>query len=75
MVYDRSLIPRINDHLPDQIRVFSMTRVTKSFHSRFYCNERAYEYVMPTYALLAANNSASTMLNYRIDGKISYFLY
>ncbi len=75
MVYDQSLIPLINEHLPDQIRVVSLTRVTKSFHSRYYCDERAYEYVMPTYALLAVNNSTSTMLNYRIDGETSCTLH
>ncbi len=72
IVQDPSLLPRINEHLPAQIRVFSMTRVTKSFHCRFYCQEREYEYVMPTYAF-AVQQPLPTMLQYRIDGKNTRF--
>lgn len=43
-------IPDINQHLPPEIRVFSIKRVTKGFNSKMQCDARTYSYTMPTYA-------------------------
>lgn len=64
MVFDHDLIPRINDHLPAQIRVFGMMRATKSFDCRHNCSGRSYEYLLPTYAFASF---PLTTLDYRIE--------
>lgn len=56
----------INAHLPPQIRVMCVKRVTKAFSGRFYCLARVYEYVMPTYAFAPDH---LTTPNYRMPGK------
>lgn len=38
---------RINDHLPQHIRVFDIFRVTNSFSSKSCCGARWYEYILP----------------------------
>lgn len=45
------LIPSINSHLPDQIRIWGYVRTIKSFHSKNQCDSRVYEYLFPTYIL------------------------
>ncbi|CAK9805372.1 Pseudouridylate synthase 1 homolog [Anthophora plagiata] len=41
----------INEHLPKDIRVFGIKRVTKSFNSKNKCDARTYRYILPTFAL------------------------
>lgn len=41
----------INKHLPKDIRVFGIKRVTKGFNSKNQCDARTYRYVLPTFAL------------------------
>lgn len=40
----------INKHLPEDIRVFGVKRVTKGFNSKNRCDARTYRYVIPTFA-------------------------
>lgn len=40
----------INAHLPEQIRILSIKRVTKGFNSKNNCNARTYSYTCPSYA-------------------------
>ncbi|XP_017890874.1 tRNA pseudouridine synthase A [Ceratina calcarata] len=40
----------INKHLPEDIRVFGIKRVTKGFNSKNRCDARTYRYVLPTFA-------------------------
>lgn len=47
---DDTLIQRINDQLPPQIRVFGCVRVTNGFDARHLCDKRRYEYVLPASA-------------------------
>ena len=42
---------RINNHLPSQVRVFGVSRVTSSFSARLSCEGRNYEYLLPVLAL------------------------
>jgi len=44
------IIDRINENLPETIRVFGYTRVTNGFHSKNHCDRRRYEYVLPVKA-------------------------
>ncbi|XP_076646896.1 pseudouridine synthase 1 [Halictus rubicundus] len=41
----------INEHLPKEIRVFGVKRVTKGFNSKNQCDARTYRYVIPTFSL------------------------
>lgn len=50
-VLDGDAVAKINACLPDDIRVFAVARSTKSFNAWKECNERRYEYTMPTYCL------------------------
>ena len=57
----------INTHLPPQIRVMAVRRVTKSFDSRYACGGRMYEYLMPTYAFAPYHLSTP---DYRMPGQL-----
>lgn len=59
----------INTHLPPQIRVMAVKRVTKSFDSRHACTGRMYEYVVPTYAF--APSYHLTTADYRMPGQVT----
>ncbi|KAM8972286.1 pseudouridylate synthase 1 homolog [Pelodytes ibericus] len=49
-------VVEINSHLPPEIRIIDMKRVTKGFNSRDLCDGRTYSYMLPTYALSACDN-------------------
>nr|XP_033343133.1 tRNA pseudouridine synthase A isoform X2 [Megalopta genalis] len=51
----------INEHLPKEIRVFGLKRVTKGFNSKNQCDARTYRYVIPTFAL--APEDPNSLLN------------
>ena len=40
-----------NSFLPSDIRIHSMTKVTKNFNSKLQCTKRRYHYLLPTYML------------------------
>lgn len=46
---------KINEHLPDDIKVFAIKRVTKGFNSKSQCDARTYSYTIPTYAFAPEN--------------------
>lgn len=43
-------IEALNKDLPEEIRVFSVKRVTKGFNSKQNCDARTYSYTLPTFA-------------------------
>jgi tRNA pseudouridine38-40 synthase len=45
------MIARINDNLPPTIRCITYTRCMNSFHAKYSCTSRSYEYILPSYAL------------------------
>ncbi|KAI5959243.1 PUS1 [Candida theae] len=53
IIEDPDLKAKINEHLPDQIRVWGIQRTTKGFDCRKMCSSRVYEYLLPTYSLLS----------------------
>ena len=53
------VVERINDNLPDDIRVFGYFRVTGGFCSRKLCDCRRYGYLLPLWAL-DPNHSVET---------------
>ncbi|OCT89667.1 tRNA pseudouridine synthase A isoform X2 [Xenopus laevis] len=44
-------VEKINSHLPPEIAVIDMKRVTKGFCPKKMCDKRSYSYMLPTYAL------------------------
>ncbi|KAG5419861.1 PUS1 [Candida metapsilosis] len=53
IIEDPELKTKINEHLPDQIRVWGIQRTTKGFDCRKMCSSRVYEYLLPTYSLIS----------------------
>jgi tRNA pseudouridine38-40 synthase len=49
---------KLNDALPQDIRVFGILEAAGSFHSKERCDSRVYEYVMPTYVFAPVNRDA-----------------
>ena len=49
VLHPPGIIQRINDHLPEQIRVFGSRRVVKGFDARKACDKRRYEYILPAW--------------------------
>ncbi|KAL1838174.1 hypothetical protein VTJ49DRAFT_2976 [Mycothermus thermophilus] len=52
IVEDEDIVDKINQHLPDQIRVWGIQRTSNGFSCYQACDSRQYEYLMPSYALL-----------------------
>ena len=44
------ILEAVNSHLPAQIRVFDLRRVTKRFDAKLQCSARSYQYMSPTFA-------------------------
>uniref|UniRef100_A0A0N4ZJ97 Pseudouridylate synthase 1 homolog n=1 Tax=Parastrongyloides trichosuri TaxID=131310 RepID=A0A0N4ZJ97_PARTI len=55
---------RMNDHLPNDIRILGFKNTTKSFHSQKDCSSRTYSYTVPSYTF--APVSELTEPGYRI---------
>ncbi|KAI8341958.1 pseudouridine synthase [Chlamydoabsidia padenii] len=47
---EQVMVDTINQHLPEQIRVWGITDVIRSFHAKTNCDSRVYEYLLPSYA-------------------------
>ncbi|KAL2270621.1 hypothetical protein VTJ83DRAFT_2805 [Remersonia thermophila] len=52
IVEDEDIVDKVNQHLPDQIRVWGIQRTSNGFSCYQACDSRQYEYLMPSYALL-----------------------
>lgn len=54
-VDDPEIVEKINEHLPEQIRVWGTLRTNNAFNCYQACDSRWYEYLMPSYTLLPPN--------------------
>lgn len=52
IIEDEDIIDKINAQLPEHIRVWGISRVTKGFDCRKHCGSRIYEYLIPTFSFL-----------------------
>ncbi|XP_017776841.1 PREDICTED: tRNA pseudouridine synthase A, mitochondrial isoform X1 [Nicrophorus vespilloides] len=52
-------IEKVNEHLPETIRVFGSRRVTKGFNSKVQCDARTYMYMLPTVAFAPFDEEVS----------------
>lgn len=59
IIEDENLMSKINEHLPETIRVWGIERTNKAFDCRKMCGSRVYEYLLPSYVFLAPKPSTS----------------
>lgn len=59
IIEDPDVVEKINSHLPDQIRVWGISRTNKSFECRKMCSSRVYEYLIPSYSFLPPKPSSA----------------
>ncbi|ODQ82836.1 hypothetical protein BABINDRAFT_159335 [Babjeviella inositovora NRRL Y-12698] len=52
IIEDPELLSKVNEELPEQIKVWGIERTNKSFDCRKMCSSRVYEYLIPSYAFL-----------------------
>lgn len=52
IIEDPKIKEKINDNLPEGIRIWDIKRVNKAFDCRKLCGSRWYEYLLPTYSLI-----------------------
>ncbi|GBB93822.1 hypothetical protein RclHR1_22370005 [Rhizophagus clarus] len=47
-----NVVEKINENLPNQIRMWGFVKVIRSFHAKTLCDSRIYEYLLPTYVFI-----------------------
>jgi tRNA pseudouridine38-40 synthase len=52
LIVEDGIVDKINEHLPEQIRVWGIQRTSNGFSCYQACDSRWYEYLMPSYSLL-----------------------
>ncbi|KAK4032014.1 pseudouridine synthase [Parachaetomium inaequale] len=52
LIVEEGIVDKINEHLPEQIRVWGIQRTSNGFSCYQACDSRWYEYLMPSYSLL-----------------------
>ncbi|XP_047425151.1 tRNA pseudouridine synthase A isoform X2 [Mugil cephalus] len=61
------IMAKINEHLPPQIRVLGLKRVTQSFNSKNNCDARTYSYMSPTVAFAPKDYDTENIAAYRLE--------
>ncbi|CAN6661023.1 tRNA pseudouridine synthase 1 [Trichomonascus vanleenenianus] len=59
IIEDPNIVTKINDNLPETVRVWGISRTNKSFECRKMCSSRVYEYLIPSYSFLPPNPSSA----------------
>jgi len=57
----KEAVKLVNAQLPTDIHVYSIVPVTRSFNGYQMCHERTYEYFLPTFALMSADEYRELM--------------
>ncbi|CAG8475589.1 1331_t:CDS:10 [Acaulospora morrowiae] len=57
------IIERINENLPEQIRLWGYVRTIRSFHAKTLCDSRVYEYLIPTYVFIPNETIPSVQIS------------
>ncbi|KAM8829176.1 pseudouridylate synthase 1 homolog isoform 2-T2 [Spinachia spinachia] len=58
---------KINEHLPQQIKVLGLKRVTQGFNSKNNCDARTYAYMLPTVAFSSKNYDTADAAAFRLE--------
>ncbi|CAI2173813.1 17697_t:CDS:10 [Funneliformis geosporum] len=53
---------KINENLPDQIRIWGYVKVIRSFHAKTLCDSRIYEYLLPTYVFIPSEKKSNSIV-------------
>ncbi|KAA8584179.1 pseudouridylate synthase 1 homolog [Etheostoma spectabile] len=61
------IIEKINEHLPSQIRVLGLKRVTQGFNSKNNCDARTYAYMLPTVAFSPKDYDTGNIAAFRLE--------
>ncbi|XP_019937118.2 pseudouridylate synthase 1 homolog [Paralichthys olivaceus] len=61
------VIEKINEHLPKQIRVLGLKRVTQGFNSKNNCDGRTYSYMLPTVAFSPKDSDTGNIAAFRLE--------
>lgn len=61
------IIEKINEHLPPQIRVLGLKRVTQGFNSKNNCDARTYSYTLPTVAFAPKDYDTEEAAAFRLS--------
>uniref|UniRef100_A0A3B3ZLV6 Pseudouridylate synthase 1 homolog n=1 Tax=Periophthalmus magnuspinnatus TaxID=409849 RepID=A0A3B3ZLV6_9GOBI len=61
------IIEKINQHLPLQIRVLGLKRVTQGFNSKNNCDARTYSYTLPTVAFASKDYDTEKAAAFRLS--------
>lgn len=61
------IIEKINGHLPPQIRVLGLKRVTQGFNSKNNCDARTYSYTLPTVAFAPKDYNTEEAAAFRLS--------
>lgn len=63
------IIEKINEHLPAQIRVLGLKRVTQGFNSKNNCDARTYSYMLPTVAFSQKDYDTKNIAAFRLEAE------
>ncbi|CAL9683704.1 unnamed protein product [Knipowitschia caucasica] len=61
------VIEKINEHLPPQIRILGLKRVTQGFNSKNNCDARTYSYTLPTVAFASKDYDIENAAAFRLS--------
>ncbi|XP_061822455.1 pseudouridylate synthase 1 homolog isoform X1 [Nerophis lumbriciformis] len=61
------ILDKINEHLPPQIRILGVKRVTQGFNSKNKCDARTYSYMLPTVAFSPKDFDTAEASAFRLD--------
>uniref|UniRef100_A0A669CPN0 Pseudouridine synthase 1 n=1 Tax=Oreochromis niloticus TaxID=8128 RepID=A0A669CPN0_ORENI len=61
------IIEKINEHLPPQIKVLGLKRVTQGFNSKNNCDARTYSYMLPTVAFSPKDYDTGNIAAFRLE--------
>ncbi|XP_018526057.1 tRNA pseudouridine synthase A [Lates calcarifer] len=62
-----NITEKINQHLPPQIRVLGLKRVTQGFNSKNNCDARTYSYMLPTVAFAPKDYDTLNIAAFRLE--------
>lgn len=60
-------IENINSFLPSEIKIQAITKVTKAFNAKLFCDKRRYQYLLPTYMLQSYKDVVTSLNKYAVD--------
>lgn len=64
-----NITEKINEHLPPQIRVLGLKRVTQGFNSKNNCDARTYSYTLPTVAFAPKDYDTKEAAAFRLNSE------